>query len=263
MAKKILILSILLAASVCYAGSEVGQWEISKGADCVLTFQPEYIPSSVYYFAFAVAGQPDEIIVSPNHPDYRSGSSTHWQPKDRPLGMYVYVLELKSGKVSLMAWDRFLQLKVVSEVFHKELVSACPEFNYGGKPDYFHYVVPIRKKDNEFVVAASLDGKRKKKTTFGIPSPIPFMGRKNFFEKETYYSGTIFLEVFDKERPLKPIVQFKKSVRNLERLPDIGEMARWTQGPGQPFLVMVERTNRLKKEKGRIFLIRPQCAISE
>lgn len=256
-------MSMLLAASVCYAGPKVGQWEISEGADCVLTFETEYIPYSVYYYAFAPVGHPDEIMVSPKHPDYPSGSGEYWQPKDRPSGMYVFVLNLKSGKVSLMAVDRFLQLEFVTEVFNDKLVSAYPELNYGGKPDYFHYVVPVRKKDNEFVVSASLDGKRKEKTTFGIPSPIPFMGRKKFFEKETYYSGTIFLEVFDRKRPLKPIVQFKKSIRNLERLPDIGEMASWTQGSEQPFLVIVERTNRLEKKKGRIFLIRPQCAISE
>lgn len=263
MAKKILIISMLLAASVCYAGPKGGQWEISEGAECVLTFEPEYIPYSTYYFAFAVVGRPDEIIVSPRHPDYQPGSSEHWRPKDRPLGMYVFVLNRKSGKVSLMAVDRFLQLAIVTEVFHKELLSAYPELNYGGQPDYFYRVIPIQKNSKEFVLAASLDGKRKNKTTFGIPSPIPFMGRKNFFEKETYYSGTILLEVFDKERPLKPIVQFKKSVRNLERLPDIDEMARWTQGAEQPFLVIVERTNRLKNKKGRIFLIRPQHAISE
>ena len=254
---------MLLATSVCYAGPKVGQWEISEGADCVLTFEPEYIPYSTYYFAFAVVGRPDEIIVSPRHPDYQPGSSEHWRPKDRPLGMYVFVLDLKSEKVSLMAVDRFLQLEIVTEVFHDKLVSAYPELQYGGETADFYRVMPIQKNSKEFVLAASLDGKRKNKTTFGIPSPIPFMGRKKFFEKETYYSGTILLEVFDKERPLKPIVQFKKSVRNLERLPDIGEMARWTQGTGQPFLVMVERTNRLKKEKRRIFLIRPQCAISE
>ncbi len=245
MAKKILIMSMLLATSVCYAGPKVGQWEISKGAGCVLIFQPEYIPYSAYYYAFALVGHPDEIIVSPKHPDYPSGSSEYWQPKGRSSGMYVFVLNLKSGKVSLMAVDRFLQLEIVTEVFHKELVSAYPELNHGGEPDYFHYVVPIRKKGKEFVLAASLDGKRKNKTTLGIPSPIPFMGRKNFFEKETYYSGTILLEVFDKKSPLKPIVQFKKSIRNLERLPDIYEMARWTQGAEQPFLVIVERENRL------------------
>ena len=263
MSKKILIISILLVASVCYAGPKFGQWEISQGADCVLTFQPEYIPYSTYYFAFAAVGHPDEIIVSPRHPDYQPGSSEHWQPKGRPSGMYVFVLNLKSGKVSLMAVDRFLQLEIVTEVFYDKPVSTYPELNYGGEPADFYHVVPIRKKGKELVVAASLDGKREEKTTFGIPSPIPFMGRKKFFEKETYYSGTILLEVFDKERPLKPIVQFKKNARNLERLPDIGEMARWTQGAEQPFLVIVERGDRLNKIKGRIFLIRPQCAISE
>lgn len=90
----------------------------------MLTFQPEYIPYSIYYYAFAVVGHPDEIIVSPRHPDYQSGSSEHWQPKGRPSGMYVFVLNLKSEKVSLMAVDRFLQLEIVTEVFHEELVSA-------------------------------------------------------------------------------------------------------------------------------------------
>jgi hypothetical protein len=263
MVKKILIISMLLAASVCHAGPKVGQWEISKGADGVLTFQPEYIPYSTYYFAFEAVGHPDEIIVSPRHPDYPPGSSERWRPKGRPSGMYVFVLNLKSETVSLMAVDRFLQLEIVTEVFHKELLSAYPKLNYGGKPDYFYHVMPVQKKGNVFVVAASLDGKRKTKTKFGIPSPIPFMGRKKFFEKETYFSGTILLEVFDKEKPLKPIVQFKKNVRNLERLPDIGEMASWTQGAEQPFLVIVERTNRFNNKKGQILLIRPQYAISE
>ena len=87
------------------------------------------------------------------------------------------------------------------------------------------------------------------------------MGRQKWFEKETYYSGTIFLEVFDKERPLKPIVQFKKSVRNLDILPQLDQTVEWTQGAEHPFLVIVERGNLLKKRKGQIFLIRPQHAI--
>jgi len=263
MAKKMLILVVLLTASVCYAGPESGPWEISKGAGCVLTFRPEYIPYSIYYFAFAVPGHPDEIIVSPRHPDYPSGSSELWQPKGRPSGMYVFVLNLKSGDVSLMAVDRFLKLEIVTEVFHDELVSAYPELNYGGEPADFYKVVPIRKKGKELVAAASLDGKRSEKTTFGMPSIIPFMGRRKWFEKQTYYSGTILLEVFDRQRPLKPIVQFKKSVRKLERLPNIGEMARWTCGAEQPFLVIVDRRSWQDRKNGRIYLIRPSFAATE
>lgn len=263
MIKKILIMSILLAASGCHAGQEVGQWEISKGADCVLTFQPEYIPFSTYYFAFAVVGSPDKIIVSGARQDGKYGSAASWQPKGRPLGKYVFALDLKSGEVSLMGWNRFLQLEVVNEIFYDELVTDYPELNYKGEPADFHYVVPIRKKGKEFVAAASFDGKRSEKTTFGIPSILPFMGRQKWFEKDTYYSGTIFLEVFDKEKPLKPIVQFKKSVRNLDLLPMVDQTAVWTQGAEQPFLLIVESTNLLKKKKGRIFLIRPRYEVSE
>ena len=51
MVKKMLMLGVLLAASVCDAEPEMGQWEISMGANRVLTFQPEHIPYVNYYFA--------------------------------------------------------------------------------------------------------------------------------------------------------------------------------------------------------------------
>ena len=119
-------------------------------------------------------------------------------------------------------------------------------------------MTPFKRNGKEFVVTASLDGKSTKKTTFGMPGIIPFMGRQKWFEKETYYSGTIFLEVFDKAQPLTPIVQLKKRIRNLERLPDINAMAAWTQGAEQPLLVIVEKGNSRKNQKGRILLVRPQ-----
>lgn len=253
---KILIMSLLLAAGVCHAGNEiVGQWEISSGTDRVLTFEPEYIPYSIYYFAYTVTGNDENIVVSGRYRDI--GPASTRQPKGRSSGMYVYLLNVKSGNVSLMDWDSFLALEVGTEGFLKKPVSNYPELNYSGEPDGFYHVLPIRKNGKEFVAAASFDGKVTDRTTFGIPGILPFMGRQKWFEEETYYSGTIFLEVFDKERPSKPIVQFKRSVRNLELLPNLDEMAAWTLGAEQPFLVIVERGNLMKKQMGRIFVVRP------
>jgi hypothetical protein len=93
----------------------------------------------------------------------------------------------------------------------------------------------------------------KKKTTFGIPSPMPFMGRQKFFETSTYYSGEVFLEVFDKEIPLKPIAQFKRNFRNLYVAPVYDMPAAWVQGAETPLLIVVEKGIPEKRKNGKYF----------
>ena len=84
------------------------------------------------------------------------------------------------------------------------------------------------------------------------------MGRIKFFKTGTCYGGTVFLEVFDKERPLKPIVQFGRKFRNFDVAPVFDMPAAWVQGAETPLLIVVEKSVPEKGQKGRIFLV--DCA---
>jgi len=256
MAKTILIISILLTLTACHPWVDVGQWEISKGADCVLTFHPEYISSCNYCYPFAAVGRPDEIFVSTLKAKTLSRIRQD-QELRKNFSVKVNVLNLKSETVSQIELDRFLQVEIITEDFPVNRFSDYPDLNHGGEPDEHVYVAPICKKGKEFVATLSSEHKTSDRTTFGIPGILPFMGRQSWFQKETYYSGIFFLEVFDKEKPLEPIVQLQKRFRNLENLPDINEMAKWTQGTEQPFLMAVNEGDPRSGIKGKIFLIRP------
>jgi hypothetical protein len=251
--RKLIVTIMLLTASICNAGEVVGAWEISMGADYVQTFQMEYIPDSSFYPTFAVRGRPDEIIVFPGRLDVPLESNTPWQPQGLPLGIYVFVLNIKSGEVSLLTLDWFLKQEIVKENFQRKFCSKFPELSYKGEDT--GYAVVNQRKGRKYIVAASCNSTTKKKTTFGIPSPMPFMGRQKFFETRTYYSGTVFLEVFEKERPLRPIVQFKQNFRNLGVVPVYGTTAEWVQGAETPLLIFVENGIPEKGKKGKIFLI--------
>lgn len=265
MGKGLFIIGILMLASVCFAGSggfESGPWKISNGAENVFVFEPEYIPSTLYSYALAVPGRPDEIIVTMSDPAGESGNGG-WRPKGLSIGYYVYVLNLKSETVDLMAWEDFKQLEIITEFFHSKMVSTYPGLDYQGEPiDYFD-VIPFKKDGRELILAPSFEDNAKVKRTFGIPSIIPFMGRKKWVEKETYHSGTVFIEVFDNQYPTKPLVQFQRNYKNLTILPQIRDMACWTQGTEQPILVVVESSFTIKKQKGRIFLVKVPFTDSE
>ncbi len=250
---KLIVTIMLLAESICTAGEVDGDWEISMGADYIQTFQTEYIPHSSDYPAFALRGRPNEIIVFPGRLDVPLESLTSWKPRELPLGIYVFVLDIKSGEVSLLTFDWFLKQETVKEKFQRKFCSKYPELSYKGKNT--GYAVMNQRKGREFIVAASCNSTTKKKTTFGIPSPMPFMGRQKIVETRTYYSGTIFLEVFEKERPLRPIVQFKQNFRNLSVAPVYGTTAAWVQGAETPLLIFVEKGIPEKGRKGKIFLI--------
>lgn len=250
---KLIVTIMLLIASICTAGEVDGAWEISIGADYIQTFQTEYIPDTSYYPAFALRGRPNEIIVFPGRLDVPLETNTSWQPRGLPHGLYVFVLNIKSGEVSLLTFDWFLKQETVKENFPRKFCSKYPELSYTGKNT--GYAVVNQRKGREFIVAASCNSKTKKKTTFGIPSPMPFMGRQKFFETRTYYNGTVFLEVFEKESPLRPIVQLKQTFRNLDVAPVYGTTAAWVQGAETPLLIFVEKSIPEKEKKGKIFLI--------
>jgi hypothetical protein len=168
------------------------------------------------------------------------------------------VVNLKTKTVSTMSLDRFLELEIVFEDLPVRGYADHAELNYGGKPDAHSYVAPICRNGKEFVATLSSKGEATQKTTFGIPSIIPFWGRKKWFEKETFYTGTLFLEVFDKERPSEPIVQLQKSYRNHFYLPTIFKMASWVQGSEEPFLIVVCSGNLKMGIPRKILVIRPR-----
>ena len=81
---------------------------------------------------------------------------------------------------------------------------------------------------------------------------------KKWFEKKTFYSGTLFLEVFDEKRPSEPIVQLQKTYRNSSYLPSILKMASWAQGSERPVLVVVCSGNLNMGIPAKVLVIRPQ-----
>ena len=263
MTKIVLILSIILVASVCQAElEETSPWEISIGADSVLSFQPEYVPKADYCYGFAVTGRPDKVFVSTVLPG-RESLAEQWQPKGKPQGIYVFVLNIKTGHVELITWENFLELdRIEEDVSRRWWSSDYKDLEYQGKTEKGVWVSPIKTNEKELVAATSFDSKKKVKRTFGIPSIIPFMGRQKWIEKKETFSGTLFLEVFTMENPSKPLVQFKKRFRNHIDHLTVPNLTAWVQGVNPPILVVMESTDRDKNRKGRVFLARPLSTAS-
>jgi hypothetical protein len=258
MFKNILILGILLSASVCHAFTEISWWTFSAGEDRAIEFLSEDIDLYCHggCKAYTVVGRPDEIFVS-SIGEYalkhlRQGKVNMSHSPD------IYVLNLKSRAVTLMGLDRFLKLDITFEDFPVRGYEKHPEIEFGGNPDGHKYVASIQRKGEEFIATLSSVRKTSEKTTIGIPGIIPFFGRSKWFQKEESHKGTFFLEIFDKEHPSKPIVQLQKKFNDLWLLPSILEMASWTQGTKEPFLVVVDHENPITERRGRILVIRPQ-----
>ena len=250
------ILVILVASSVCHAFAGDDFWTISKGADYVTEFQAKPLPYPNYCSVYTVVGRPDEIFVSSIRNDTLEGIR-RGQVKTRP-SQKVYVFNLKTQTASTMSMDRFQELDIVFEDLPVGSYGNYPELKYGGEPDAHFYIAPIRRNGKKFVATLSSKGKATQKTTFGMPSIIPFWGRKKWFEKKTFYSGTLFLEVFDEKRPSEPIVQLQKSYRNRSYLPSIFKMATWAQGSERPVLVVVCSGNMNVGIPAKVLVIRPQ-----
>ena len=241
MARKFLVIGALLAAVLCHPGTVDASWEITMGASQVRVFSPEDLPPiETYYHAYGVAEDPQTIIVSPSSRRDPHGPRYLWKPAGRPVGKYVYALDRKSGTLAPMAWEAFLNTTSTEEKLQRFRPSEYPPLAYGGQLDPSSDVVAVTRHGKAFIAATSFDMEATEKTTYGIPSIIPFMGRKHVAEKQTFYSGILFLEVFDRERPSTPLVQFKRRFRNLTRLPPFTTMACWAEGADQPFLVVVD-----------------------
>lgn len=162
---KLIVTIMLLTASICHPGEVDGDWEISMGAEYVRTYQTEFIPDSYsFYQAFAVRERPNEIIVFPGRLDIPLESNKSWQPPGRPLGIYVFMLNMASGEVSILTFDWFLHQRPVKEDFQKKFATKYPKLSYEGKES--GYAVVSRRKGREFVVATSCDSTSKGKTTF-------------------------------------------------------------------------------------------------
>ena len=245
-------------ASVCHAFTEISWWTISTGKDRVIEFLSEdiklYCDNGCQ--AYTVAGRPDEIYVLSIGKDILirllRGEKIKG-PSDK-----IYVLNLQSRTLALMELDHFLKLDIIFEDLSVRRYDNYPEIKYGGNPEGHNYVAPIQRNGKEFIATLSSVRKTSEKTSFGIPGIIPFFGRSEWFQKEESHKGTFFLEIFDREHPSKPFVQLQKKFNDLWLLPSIFEMASWTQGAKEPFLVVVDRENPITERRGRILVFRLQ-----
>ena len=264
MTKIVLILAMFLFGGICHAEpEETGSWAISIGADSVITFEPEYVPETDSCYGFAVTGHPDKIFVSPVYPGIKR-LTEQWQPEGKPLGIYVFVLDLKSEQVDLMALERFLELDRTKEIATRNWTSDYKKLACRGKTKTDTWALPIQLDGKELVATTSFDSKKKQKSTFGIPSIIPFMGRQKWIEKEKpTFSGTLFLEIFATDNPSRPVVQFKRHFRNYTHYANVSNLFSWVEGVKPPLLVIMESTDLSTNRKGKIFLARPSRNASQ
>ena len=250
-------MAALFVCSVCHADPSSEPWVMSVGTEKMKVFQTDYIPLATFFFAYAAKDRPDEIFVSPGDITGMFRPQEYWTPHGMPTGAYVFVLNIKTEKVSLMPFGQFRKLKTVSERFESPRPDAYPEMNTGGKMVGWSDMVSIRNREKAFVAAVSFDAIAREKTTFGIPSIIPFMGRQKFFQKETFYSGIVFLDVFEKGKFDVPRVQLKKRFKNFKSYPGFSDLALWVQGAGRPILVLIEESDRRYGKKGVFILVEP------
>ena len=247
----------LLVSSVGHADPSSEPWEVSIGTEKVKVFQTDYIPLATFFFAYAVKGRPDEVFVSTGDISGLIRPQEYWTPPGLPTRAYVFGLNTKTEKVSLIPYGQFRELKAVSEQFGSLRPDAYPEMNTGGRMAGWSDMVSIRNREKTVVAAVSFDAKADEKTTFGIPSIIPFMGRQEFFEKDTFYNGTVFLDVFEKGKFDAPRVRLKKRFRNFNSYPGFSDLALWVQGTERPVLVLVEESDRRSGKKGTFILVEP------
>lgn len=259
MLKKIFFLYFLCTTTLCHAYLKISWWTISAGGERVVEFlSEEKMFSSQRFYAYAVAGRPDEIFVttldSKSINGFRTGEIHGYRPPK------VCVLNVKTDTEHTMDIDRFLKLDILFEDLPAGRHEDYSELSLGADPEGHgsKLVAPIQKAGKEFVAALSSERKTREKITFGIPNIIPFFGRGRWFQTEDTHSGTLFLEIFDKDLPSKPVVQLQKGFKDKWLLPSVFDVMAWAQGAAEPILVVVDHENPVKHGKERILLIRPK-----
>ena len=246
---------ITCSISLCYADKSSGPWKISVGDEHVTAFKTDFIPETAFYPSFAIPEKPDEVLVFPGLLEPLT-SSTMWMPEGMPFGLYAFLLNIASDEISLMPMNQFSTLGVVKEDFRRQFGPKFKGINFAGKDVGMAAV--YKRNGRELIAVGSAISKTKKRTSFGIPSLMPFMGRQKFFETATYYDGTLYLEVFDTAEPQEPIVQLQKKFKNFLASPVYGLSPEWVQGAKQPLLVFVGKSSEIKKGGHTIFLLNCQ-----
>lgn len=249
---------VLLAASACQAAPSEKPWQATVGAAHVMTFESAHVPTlSDIFYAYAVADRPGEVFVAMASAHDRFGPRELFRPPGRPVGKYAFALDTRSGKVDFVPWEELKRMALVEERRFGKMPRDFPDLGYAGVPvDYLDCVV--RWREGQTIVAAlSFDQQEKERTTVGLPSIIPFMGRRKVIQRETRHSGTMFLEIFDTDHPETPLVQMTRRFRNYPSPPDIRDVAVWVEGADRPTLVTVDRGDRAYGVKGVFTVIRP------
>ena len=248
-----IITMVVFIAVVTGAVPARADWEVADGAEYVRTFPVDFIPEAVFYPALAVKGRPDEIMIFPGRLDQPLEIAGKWQPAGKPLDTYVFVLHLSSGEVTLLPIAGFIETETLREDFRIRFCSDFRELRFTGKETGNAHI--NRRNGREYIAAMSGNVIIKKKRTFGIPSPIPFMGRQKFIETEETESGTAFIEVFDRKRSPHPIVRFRNEFRNLDVAPIYTTNPAWVQGAEKPLLVLVGKEEIEGGGPGNIFVV--------
>ena len=241
-------------------GDQDGPWQTARGTHRVFSFQPHDIPYRQAFLAYAVPGNTSRLIVTPRGHTTSGDTPYKWQPKDRPMGAYVYLLDLKSRQLDLLPWNEFSAFRYHRELFRSQPASKYPALRTAGKLSKSARVLPIKKDGREWLAVISYKSKRSVKRSFGIPSPIPFMGRQKFIEKRESYKGTIYLEVFDMTDPSEPLVQLWKHFKNWSFLPtDSKFFIDWAINTDRPYLLLMDiKSNATGNAmQGRIVIISP------
>ncbi len=234
---------LVLTAARSEAGQESDPWEVPIGAEHVRAFPAPFIPSSYSYTAVAVREDPQRILVVPFHlylqrpPEFAAQPDSPAEPPAR-ASRPVYRLDRRTGRVTTLTLAEFRETPTLREDVSLRRASAAPLLRRAGSRS--REVLTIRRGNRELAAAGSWDSQEETRTTFGIPSPMPFLGRQHFFEDRSFHSGTVFLEVFDAARPHEPLVQLRQRFRDHPSVPLPSNSFAWVKGADPPMLVVVD-----------------------
>lgn len=246
-----------LSATICagaYSEPRSGPWETVVGHDRVSVITTDYVPAATFYFAYAIDGRSEEIFVATGDRTGLFPPQVRWTPPGKNAAAYVFVLNTTSSSVSLIPFERFLAMNTVSESFESLQPDQYPKMDTGGRiPDVSGLVSMGR----GTVAAVSFDTEAREKSTIGLPSLLPFIGRQDVREKMLLHEGYAYLDVFSEQQLQRPRVRLRKKIEDFESHPDFSDLAAWVEGSPQPRLVLVDRQRGRHREQARLVLIDP------
>jgi len=252
-----MLLLVGALCSACHGEPRSEPWEVVVGADRVTRFETDFLPYSNFYFAYAAPDDPATVLVATGDNRGLIRPQGRWGPPKRPLDAYVFVLDGRIGTVGLMPFAEFAALATVAEQFEQPLQRDYPALSTGGTVVERPGMVSLRGGEPALLGAVSFDVDEDESTTFGLPSLLPFMGRQEFFEKDTFLDGTVYLDLFEQGQPDAPRVRLSKRIEDFKSYPDFDDLASWVQGSPTPRLVLIDSRFRGNRRQDALILVEP------